>query len=109
MWEKLKKLGDPPSSKAILEIIRDDETISSDIQEVLSRWQNDISKLFSGIRENAEFAFGENFYQEILTKREELINISPEGAPQNPQYDSTELNSDMLFAEVSKCIEVCLN
>ena len=105
MWEKLKKLGDPPSSKAVLEIIREDETISSDIQEILARWHKDISQLFSGLRENPEFSFDGGFYQEILAKKEELENISPEDFAQNSQYDPTELNSEILFAEVSKCID----
>ena len=41
MWAKLKQLGNPPSSKAVLEIIRDDNSISSDIREI-TRWHEDI-------------------------------------------------------------------
>jgi hypothetical protein len=36
MWATLKKLSDPPSTKAVLEIVRADETISRDIQEILA-------------------------------------------------------------------------
>ena len=105
MWEKLKKLGDPPSSKVVLEIIREDETISSDIKEVLIRWQDDISKLFSGLRESPNFSVDDDFYQEILAKKSELENLLPDDPGQNPQYDCSQLNSDILFAEVSKCID----
>ena len=50
----MKKLGNPPSSKAVLEIIRDDDSISTDIQEILAKWHNDISKLFSGAFRSVE-------------------------------------------------------
>ena len=50
MWAKLKKLNNPPSSRAALEIVRADSTISNDLKEVLERWLRAIFKLFSGIR-----------------------------------------------------------
>ena len=37
MWKALKKLNNPPTTKAALEIIRDDKSISADIKEVLER------------------------------------------------------------------------
>ena len=46
MWSRLKKLSNPPSSRAALEIVRGDGTISNDVKEVLERWLQDISKLF---------------------------------------------------------------
>ena len=105
MWERLKKLGDPPSSKAVLEIIREDESISTDIQEILTRWHTDISKLFSGLRDNPEFSFDDQFFEEILAKKEELENSLPQEFSENSQYDTNELNTEILFAEVSKCID----
>ena len=72
MWATLKKLSDPPSTKAVLEIVRADETISRDIKEILEKWQLEISKLFSGIRENPEMAFDDDFFQEILNKKDEF-------------------------------------
>ena len=47
MWAKFKKLSNPTSTKAVLEIVRADETISNDKKEVLKRWHTDISNLFS--------------------------------------------------------------
>ena len=104
MWDMLSKLSNPPSSKVVLEIIREDETISTDIEEILQRWHKDISNLFSGLRENTDLAFDENFYQEIKNKKEEFdkichTNVSLSG------YNSSELNYDILFDEVSKCID----
>ena len=45
--------------------------VSTDIQEILSRWHKDISKLFAGLRENPDFSFNDDFYQEILIKKAE--------------------------------------
>ena len=105
MWEKLKKLGDPPSSKAVLEIIREDGSITNDTKEVLNKWFCDISQLFSGLRENPEFSFNDAFYEEVSNKKQELENISPEQYTQKFQYDCNELNSDVLYSEVSKSID----
>ena len=46
MWKQLKSLSEPKSSKVVLEIIRQDKSISTDIKEVLERWHSDISGLF---------------------------------------------------------------
>ena len=90
MWEKLKKLNNPPSSKAVLEIIRDDESISTDIEEILARWHRDISNLFSGLRGNPDFAFDDNFFEEIKIKKEEFEKLCPENLSSSG-LDSTEL------------------
>ena len=65
MWKKLKKLSNAPLTRAALEVVREDESISTDIKEILQRWHRDISSLFSGLRDNPEFAFDEKFYEEI--------------------------------------------
>ena len=72
MWAKLQRLCDPPSSRAALEILRADGSVSSDIKEILERWHEDIPRLFSCLRENPEMAFNEEFYQEIKEKRKSL-------------------------------------
>ena len=61
MWSSLKKLNNPPSSRAALEIVRADDTISRDLKEILERWLNDISGLFSGVRESPGMAFDDQF------------------------------------------------
>ena len=62
MWSKLKKLDNPSSARAALEIVRADNSISNDLKEILERWLQDISKLFSGVQDNPEMAFDNNFY-----------------------------------------------
>ena len=90
-----------------MEIVREDNTISTDIKEILERWHLDISKLFAGLRENPEMAFNDAFFQEILQKKEEFEKMSE--ADQNEFSDfncnSEPLNSEINFAEVSKAID----
>ena len=72
MWEQLKKLDNPPTARAALEIVREDDSISRDLKEILERWFRDISKLFSGLNDDPEMSFDENFYQEVLNKKQSL-------------------------------------
>ena len=72
MWKALKRLNSPPSTKAALEIVRKDGTISTDVKEVLERWLDDISRLFSGLQENPEVVFDDTFYNEVLEKKREF-------------------------------------
>ena len=43
MWEALKKLDNRPTTKAALEIIREDKSVSTDLKEVLNRWSQGFS------------------------------------------------------------------
>ena len=105
MWSTLKKLDNPPSSKAVLEIVKEDESISRDLREVLERWHKDISYLFSGLKENPDFAFDDQFYQQILEKKAEFENLPFEDQLETSNYDSASINSDILFSEVSDSID----
>jgi hypothetical protein len=102
MWSSLKKLSNPPSSRAALEIVRADETISRDLKEILERWLTDISKLFSGVRENPEMSFDDTFYEEIKSKKQQFENLSTYEQQQNSNYSSEQINA---FQEVSDAID----
>ena len=105
MWARLKKLNNPPSSRAALEIVREDDTISRDLKEILERWLKDISKLFSGVREDPEMTFDENFYNEILEKKQEFENLSSDLQEETNSFKSESLNVELSFAEVSIAID----
>ena len=105
MWTKLKKLNNPPSSNIALEIVREDETISHDLKEILERWLNDISKLFSGVRDNPEMNFDDDFYNEILNKKEEFEQLSADEQKQTTNFNSESINSEISFREVSDAID----
>jgi hypothetical protein len=68
MWATLKRLNEPQTARAALEIIREDKSISRDLKEILEKWYKDISGLFSGLHEDPEIAFNEGFYEEVLRK-----------------------------------------
>ena len=72
MWKKLKQLNNPPTARAALEIVREDETISRDLKEILERWFKDISSLFSGLREDPDIAFDDNFTNKLLIRKMNL-------------------------------------
>ena len=105
MWARLKRLCDPPSTRAALEIVRADGSISTDMQEILDRWVRDIAKLFSGLRDNPDMAFNDDFFQQILEKKQEFENLSPEMQESESLYNTAALNSDLSLEEVSKAIE----
>ena len=106
IWAKIKRLNSPPS-RPPLEIVKTDQTISTNIREILERWHLDISRLFSGLRDNPEMAFDEGFYQEIIKKKEEFDKME-ESEQQNFsdfEFSSDCLNSEITFQEVSKAID----
>ena len=104
MCSRLKKLNNPPSSNIALEIVCDDDTISHDLKEILERWLNDISKLFSGIRENPEMIFDDDFYNEILSKKDDFEKLSNVEQEQRSEFSSESINSEISFQEVSDAI-----
>ena len=95
----------PAVNQSTLEIVREDKLISTDIKEILQRWHSDISKLFSGLRENPEFAFDDQFYDQIVNKKQEFEALYPEEKELLADYDSESLNSNLTFDEVSKAID----
>ena len=101
MWARLKRLCDPPSTRAALEIVREDGSISTDMQEILERWYTDIARLFSGLRDNPDMAYDDNFYNEILSKKQEFENLSPEMQENSSIYNTVSLNSNISYDEVS--------
>ena len=64
LWEKIKKLNCPPS-RPNLEIVREDGSISRDNNEILNKWFTDKSRLYSGIRDNPEMVFEEDFFRNL--------------------------------------------
>ena len=105
MWIKLKKLCNPSSTRAALEIVREDGSISHDIKEILNRWHNDIGKLFSGFRDNPDFAFDEDFYREVLDKKCEFENLTAEQQDQQNLYNNKMLNEPISLQEVSQAVD----
>ena len=109
IWARLKRLCDPPSTRAALEIVWADGSISTDMREILDRWVRDIARLFSGLRDNPEMAYNDEFYQDILEKKRDFDNLFPEMQVNESIYDLGSLNSNLSFEEVSKAIDSTKN
>ena len=92
---KAEEAKQPTIKKAALEIFREDGSISTDMKEILKRWHSDISRLFSGLRENPEFAFDDKFYDEIVSKKNEFEALTPEEQEQLGDYNSESLNVNL--------------
>ena len=49
--------------------------------------------------------FDDEFYEEIVDKKQQFENLSPEDQSGNSTYNSDSLNSTFSYQEVSKCID----
>jgi hypothetical protein len=78
--------------------------ISTDIKEILKRWHSDISGLFSGLREEPDLAFNDQFFQQISDLKAEFENLSDEQQQQSTNIDSSPINTEFSFKEVSDAI-----
>ena len=105
MWKILNSLSEPKSSKVIMEIIRNDESISTDIEEILARWHSDISGLFSGLREDPGLAFNDQFFLQISDLKDEFENLSKNQQENAAQFDTSAMNSQFTLGEVSDAID----
>ena len=104
MWKLLNSLSEPKSSKVVMEIINKDETISTDIKEILKRWHSDISGLFSGLRDEPDLAFNDQFFQQISDLKTEFENLSDEQQQDSTNTDSSSYNTEFSLKEVSDAI-----
>ena len=91
--------------------MREDDSISRDVKEVLTRWHKDISNLYAGLREESELVFDDEFYQDILRKRLEFDQLEEEHQERysNIQYNNEGLNDELSFQEVSDAIDKVKN
>ena len=74
MWKRLKALSDRKSSSVLLEIIRQDGSISTDKKEVLEKWCSDFSECFKGIKDDPDLVFDDTFLESVL--KTEFDNLS---------------------------------
>ena len=77
VWDQIKNLNCPPK-RPPLEVLKEDGTITRDTMEVSDKWYQDISRLFTGIKENPDMAFNKSFYEEIVKIKEQFEKMSEE-------------------------------
>ena len=88
-----------------MEIIRDDNTISCDIKEVLAKWHTDFSNSFSGLQQNPDLAFDDNFLKTITDLKKQLDSLSPEEQQDQSSINSDYINTNLTYDEVSGAID----
>ena len=105
IWKRLKALSEPKSSRAILEIIRNDGTISTDIQEILTQWHKDFSDCFAGLKDNIDLAFDDEFLDNITRLKNDFDQLSPEQQQSITPCDSSKLNDQITLEEVEFAVK----
>ena len=105
MWKRLKALSDSKNSHVLFEIIRDDGSISKDKKEVLSKWYSDFSECFKGIKDDPDLVFDEHFLSQITKLKSDFEEMSHEQQEAGSSLDSTLLNNDISYDEVSFAID----
>ena len=105
MWAALKRLDNPTNAKVALEIVREDKSISTDVKEVLERWFKDISKLFSGMKDDPDAVFDEDFYKEVMEKKRQFEELFVSEESVTKDCESEELNSEISYDEVSRAVD----
>ena len=105
MWKRLKALSDRKPASVLLEIIRQDGSISTDKKEVLEKWCSDFSECFKGIKDDPDLVYDDNFLESIVNLKAMFDSLSSDEQEAKSSFDSTLLNCDITFEEVSAAID----
>ena len=107
IWDKLKQLNDKKTPEKVLEIVKEDKSISRDIGEILQRWHHDIAKLYSGLREDPNISFDDSFYSDIVAKKREFEQLQELERTDTSLKNENEIdiNLDISYSEVAKAID----
>ena len=76
MWKRLKALSDRKSSSVLLEIIREDGSISTDKKEVLEKWCSDFKQCFKGMKDDPDLVFDDEFFENIKNLKAKFDKLS---------------------------------
>ena len=105
MWKRLRALSDHKPAHILLEIIKQDGSISKDITEVLLKWHSEFSACFKGIKDDPDLVFDDEFLEKITKLKSEFDNISPQEQESGSAFDPTLLNCPISHEEVSQAID----
>ena len=105
MWKRLKALSDRKSSAVLLEIIREDGSISTDKKEVLEKWCSDFTNCFKGMKDDPDLIFDDEFLENVTNLKAKFDDLSCEEQEAESSFDSTALNCDITFDEVAAAID----
>ena len=105
MWKRLKALSDRKSSSVLLEIIREDGSISSDKKEVLEKWCSDFKQCFKGMKDDPDLVFDDEFFENIKNLKAKFDELSNDEQEAGSNFNSENLNCDISYDEVAAAVE----
>ena len=105
MWKRLKALSGQKSSHVLLEILREDGSVSNEKREVLQKWYNDFSQCFKGIKDDPDMVFDDQYLDQITKLKTDFDKLSPESQVSGAALDSSQLNCEISYDEVSSAID----
>ena len=105
MWKRLKALSDRKSSSVLLEIIREDGSISSDKKEVLEKWCSDFKQCFKGMKDDPDLVFDDEFFENIKNLKAKFDKLSNDEQEAGSNFNSENLNCDISYDEVAAAVE----
>ena len=105
MWKRLKALSDHKPAHVLLEIVRNDGTISKDVKDVLEKWHNDFSECFKGIKDDPDLVFDDDFLDRITKLKDDFDVLSENEQESKSQFDNENLNCEITYQEVSNAID----
>ena len=89
----------------MLEILREDGSISNDRREVLLKWYNDFSQCFKGIKDDPDMVFDDEYLDQISKLKVDFEKLSSEDQISGSAHDTALLNCGISFDEVSVAID----
>lgn len=105
LWRLIKSLSDHKPNNAVLEVIKEDGSTSTDRQEVLDTWFMDYRKCFSGIREDSDVVIDDDFLREVSKLRSDFDKLAPDKHKTADCIDSTVLNTGITMEDVSRAVD----
>ena len=105
MWKRLKALSDRKSSSVLLEIIREDGSISSDKKEVLEKWCSDFKQCFKGMKDDPDLVFDDDFFENIKNLKAKFDELSNDEQEAGSNFNSVNLNCDISYDEVAAAVD----
>ncbi|CAG2197290.1 unnamed protein product [Mytilus edulis] len=106
-WREVNKLGPGKANTNIDSVIMDDGSVSSNPNDILSRWKSEYSKLFSSEIQQADSGFIEQIQQlnEQLEHEYEALNPSTETIDTDLQL----MNDPILLEETKRALQSLKN
>ena len=105
IWKQLKALSEPKTKSEITEMIREDGSLSDNVKEILTHWHKEFSECFSGLRDNLDLAYDDNFLTHINNLKTQFNDLSPEQQQEFSSFDTKSINSEITLEEVDHAIK----